>query len=254
MEAKKIASFKRALSPKLMKSMGISSHTSFNDFVSDCLTQENNNNLYTISKGRKRTLEPGMSQPRTTVMAQPNFRPPLPGVRFRPPPQKKTQQQGLKGYKAFKVSLPRTKTGQGSSTGSTTQVKGPCYNYGQMGHFTKSCPRPKKKNDVYPARVHHTTTDDVADGEPVMADTFLVNHHPAVVLFDSRSSHPFMSTTFAHRFNQSSIEVGHKYQISSARAEVFTNHVVRGATLRFEGRDFRAHLIVMPKLSLDGIM
>jgi hypothetical protein len=35
-EAKKIASFKRGLSPKMMKSMGISSCTSFNDFVSDC--------------------------------------------------------------------------------------------------------------------------------------------------------------------------------------------------------------------------
>jgi hypothetical protein len=44
-ETKKIASFKRGLSPKMMKSMGISSRTSFNDFVSDCLTQENDNNL-----------------------------------------------------------------------------------------------------------------------------------------------------------------------------------------------------------------
>lgn len=68
-EAKKIASFKRGLSPKMMKSMGISAHVSFNEFISDCLTQENNNNLYTISKGCKRALESASSQPRTTVMA-----------------------------------------------------------------------------------------------------------------------------------------------------------------------------------------
>jgi hypothetical protein len=37
-EAKKITSFKRGLSPKMMKSMGISSRTSFNDFVNDCLS------------------------------------------------------------------------------------------------------------------------------------------------------------------------------------------------------------------------
>ena len=73
-----------------------------------------------------------------------------------------------------------------------------------------------------------------------MADTFLVNDHPAVVLFDSRSSHSFMSTAFAHHFNQSSIEVGHKYRISSDGAEVFTNRIVRGATLKIEGREFRA--------------
>jgi hypothetical protein len=47
----------------MMKSMGISSRTSFNDFVSDYLTQEKNNNLYALAKGRKRPLESGMSQP-----------------------------------------------------------------------------------------------------------------------------------------------------------------------------------------------
>jgi hypothetical protein len=61
MKAKKIASFKRGLSPNMMKSMGISSRTSFNDFVSDCLTRENNNNPYIVSKRSKRTLESGMS-------------------------------------------------------------------------------------------------------------------------------------------------------------------------------------------------
>jgi hypothetical protein len=59
--------------------------------------------------------------------------------------------------------------------------------------------------------VHLTTADEVANGELVMAGTFLMNNHPIVVLFDSRSSHSFMSTAFAHQFNKSSVEVGHKY-------------------------------------------
>jgi hypothetical protein len=71
-----------------------------------------------------------------------------------------------------------------------------------------------------------------------MAGTFLVKDHLAVILFDFGSSHSFMSTTFAHRFNQSSVEVGHKYRISSTGAEVFTNRIVRGATLKIEGREF----------------
>jgi hypothetical protein len=84
-----------------------------------------------------------------------------------------------------------------------------------MGHFAKFCPRRKKKNDVYPTRVHLSTADEIMDGKLVMDGTFLVNDHPALVLFDSGSSHSFMSTTFGHRFNQSSVEVGHKYRISS---------------------------------------
>jgi hypothetical protein len=187
-------------------------------------------------------------------VTRPNFRPMIPGARFRPPPPKKNQQQGFRGQKAFKVVLPHAKTGPGSSTGGTTQGKGPCYNYGQMGHFAKFCPRPKKKNDVSPARVHLTTTDEVTDGELVMADTLLVNDHPTAVLFDSGSSHSFMSTAFAHRFNQLSVDVRHKNRISSAGAKVFTNRIVRGATLRIDGREFRAQLIVMLGLSLDVIV
>ena len=237
----------------MMKSMGISARTSFNEFISDCLTQENNNNLYTMSKGRKRALESGPSQPRTPVMARPNFRPVLPGARFRPP-QRKTQQQGFKGQKAFKVALPQAKAGQGHSAGNSNQVKGPCFNCDQMGHFAKYCPRPKRKTNVYPARAHHTTASEVIEGGPIMAGTFSVNDHPAVVLFDSGSSHSFMSDAFAHRYNQPSVECGHKYRISSAGADVLTNRAVRGATLRIEGRNFRAHLVVMPGLSLDVIL
>jgi hypothetical protein len=60
-EAKKIASFKRGLNPKMLKSMGTSSRTVFNEFISDCLTQGNNNNIYAASKNRKRAFESGPS-------------------------------------------------------------------------------------------------------------------------------------------------------------------------------------------------
>jgi hypothetical protein len=147
----------------MIKSMGISSLTSFNHFVSDCLTQENNNNLYALAKGRKRPLESRMSQPQTTIVTRPNFRPMIPGARFYPPPSKKNQQQVFRGLKAFKVALPRAKARKESSVGGIAQVKGPCYNCGQMGHFTKSCPRPNKKNNVYPTRVHLTNVDEIID-------------------------------------------------------------------------------------------
>jgi hypothetical protein len=60
-DAKKIASFKRGLSSKLMKSMGNSKCTTFNEFISDALTQENNNKIYAASKIRKRNYEVGAS-------------------------------------------------------------------------------------------------------------------------------------------------------------------------------------------------
>jgi hypothetical protein len=48
--AKKITSFKRGQNPKMMKHVGTNMRTGFNDFVSDCLKQEKNNNVYAASR------------------------------------------------------------------------------------------------------------------------------------------------------------------------------------------------------------
>jgi hypothetical protein len=61
MDAKRIASFKRGLNPKMMKHVGTNTRIMFNDFISDCLKQEKNNNVYTTSKTRKRAFELGPS-------------------------------------------------------------------------------------------------------------------------------------------------------------------------------------------------
>ena len=60
-EEKKIESFKRGLSTKLMKTMANSRCTMYNEFISDALTQENQNNLHAAVKGRKRAAEAGAS-------------------------------------------------------------------------------------------------------------------------------------------------------------------------------------------------
>jgi hypothetical protein len=60
-DAKKIASFKIGLNTKMTKSMGTSTRTTFNDFISDCLTQENKKNLHAMTKNCKRAFELGPS-------------------------------------------------------------------------------------------------------------------------------------------------------------------------------------------------
>ena len=50
--------------------------------------------------------------------------------------------------------------------------------------------------------MHYTTVEEILAGEVVTAGTFLVNQHPAVVLFDSGASHSFMSQIFASKHDQ----------------------------------------------------
>ena len=49
--------------------------------------------------------------------------------------------------------------------------------------------------------MHYTTMEEIPMGEVVTASMFLLNKHPAIVLFDSRASHSFMSQAFASKYD-----------------------------------------------------
>jgi hypothetical protein len=73
--------------------------------------------------------------------------------------------------------------------------------------------------------------EEILEGEPVTAGKFSVNQNPVVVLFDSGSSHSFMSQAFARKHEQLCTDLSYGYHISSAGADVLTNQMVRGTTL-----------------------
>jgi hypothetical protein len=83
-DAKQITSFKHGLSPKLMKTMGTNKCTTFSEFISDVLTQENNNSIYAASKSRKKGFEEGASQSKAPVASRAPFCPPITSAKFHP--------------------------------------------------------------------------------------------------------------------------------------------------------------------------
>jgi hypothetical protein len=141
--AKKIASFKKGLSPKLMRSMGNSKCVTFNEFISDALTQGNNDKVYAASKTRKRNFEADASQSKTPVVSKTQYRSPIANVRYRPPQKKKNQAKtGFR--KGYTVSLPRNNSGQGSS--NVPPANRLCWNCNKPGHWANNCPYPPKQN------------------------------------------------------------------------------------------------------------
>jgi hypothetical protein len=180
-DAKKIASFKRGLSPKLMKTMGTSKCATFNEFTSDALTQENNNSIYAASKSRKRAFEAGASQSRAPVAPRAPSCPPATGAKFRPPQKKAPTKTGFR--KAYTVSLPKGSSSQGSSSVPPSNM--PCWNCNKPGHWARNCPYPKKNANQggCQGHVHYNSIEEIPSDEVVTADKFLVDQHPAVVLF-----------------------------------------------------------------------
>ena len=127
----------------MLKTMGTGTRATFNAYISDCLTQENNNNNYSASKSHKRAFEAGSSQSRALVAGRQRYRPPAPGARFRPPQRRNighpTQQ------KPYKVAIapPKPKAIQAMAPAANNMTKGPCYNCHKMGTLLRNVPTPR---------------------------------------------------------------------------------------------------------------
>ena len=103
--------------------------------------------------------------------------------------------------------------------------------------------------------MHYTAVEEVSTGDVVTVGMFLVNKHLAIVLFDSRASHSFMSQTFASKHDQKIIEVDKGgYSISSAGATISTNQLVRDVLISIQEREYTMDLIVLLGLAIDVIL
>ena len=108
----------------MLNTMGTGTRATFNAYISDCLTQENNNNNYSASKSCKRAFEAESSQSKAPVAGRQQYRPPAPGARFRPPQKRNighpTQQ---KPYKVA-VTPAKPRANQAIAPAANTMTKG----------------------------------------------------------------------------------------------------------------------------------
>jgi hypothetical protein len=64
---------------------------------------------------------------------------------------------------------------------------------------------------------NYTTVEEIPMGEEVLVGTFFLNEHPVIILFDSRASHDFISSTCAKKVMLSMVVAEAPYVISTLR-------------------------------------
>jgi hypothetical protein len=131
--------------------------------------------------------------------------------------------------------MPRPNTSQTPITGNqnvqrTQAAQNPlpgewrCFTYGEKGHFANQCPNPCNRPPLAAAstpaptheansvpvaarqnfihgKVNHVTVEKAQEAPDVVIGTFSVNDLSAVVLFDSRASHSFISAAYVEKYN-----------------------------------------------------
>src|SRR6185437_3059986 len=212
---------------------------------------------------------PRLQQPQ---QYQPQYRPPQ-QYQQRPPHQyPPRQQQAGQGPRlpapparaappappAPQAPRPAAPTGQQASTLARV-----CYHCGQPGHYANTCPRkaqagqqgrPAQPRAPAQARVNHVTAESAAEAPNMVIGTFMVNSHPATVLFDTGATHSFISKSFAEQHGIPVSCMRTAMVVTSPGGQIRTCSICSRVSIVIKGVEFRTSLIVIDSSGIDVIL
>ncbi|WVZ84419.1 hypothetical protein U9M48_031456, partial [Paspalum notatum var. saurae] len=244
--------------PTLLTHLG-RSYDSFNELVDVAIDMEHRLRQAHEDQQKKRLASTPPSSPSQRPRVEYQF--PMHMYYLEEPPQQEQYsgaQQPMSFYSA-PPSPPAPMSPTKSSTGYT------CFKCGKAGHFSRTCHSHQKTSGSVPmgkgkksapkmGQLHYSRLEQVPEGEPVLAGTFLVNDHPTVVLFDSGATFSFISKVYALKHGYEIIELKQRYHITAAGSAISTNHIVRDLCLQVGKESLFISPIVLPQLGIDVIL
>jgi hypothetical protein len=98
------------------------------------------------------------------------------------------------------------------------------------------------------------TTKEAQQAQDIVLGMFLASSHPATVLFDSRASHSFISSTFVAKHHLPITIMKHTMLVSSPESEMRTKHIRLAVSITIRGVDFLANIIILDSKGIDIIL
>jgi hypothetical protein len=97
-------------------------------------------------------------------------------------------------------------------------------------------------------------SDEAQQAQDVVLGMFLVILHPATILFDSRASHSFISSSFVAKDSLPIATMKHIMLVSSPGGEMRTKHICPVVSITIRGVDFPSNLILLDSKGIDIIL
>jgi hypothetical protein len=116
-----------------------------------------------------------------------------------------------------------------------------------------STPMAARQNFVC-GRVNHVTVDEAREAPDVVLGMFLVNSTTAIVLFDSRVLHSFISAAYVEKHNISVVMLNCRMVVSSPGGDILARQVCPKVKIVLRGVEFSANLIVLDSKGIDVIL
>jgi hypothetical protein len=207
--------------------------------------------------------------------AQPQFqsRPQAAGQVFSTPQRQVIQRpNNLQTPAAGNQSVQRTQ-----ATQDPQQADRRCYNCGEQEHYTNQClnscthvnqsaiatptptcgansvPIAAKQNYAH-GRVNHVDVEEAQEAPDVVIGMFLINDTSVVVLFDSGTSHSFISNAYVRKHNLPLALLRCQMIVSSLGGDMPVRQLCPKVNLKIRGVDFVANLIVLELKGIDVIL
>jgi hypothetical protein len=102
--------------------------------------------------------------------------------------------------------------------------------------------------------VNYTTVEEIPTGEEVLAGMFFLNECLVIILFDSRVSHDFISSTCAKKARLYVVAMEAPYVISTLGGWVDADRIILNAPLELARRVLSTDLIILKGQELDVIL
>jgi hypothetical protein len=104
-------------------------------------------------------------------------------------------------------------------------------------------------------KVNHMASDEDPQAQDVVLGMFLTSSHSATVLFDSRASHSFITSSFVAKHNLPIANMKHTMLVSSPGGEMRTKHICPAVSISIRGGvDFSSNLILLDSKGIDIIL
>jgi hypothetical protein len=116
-----------------------------------------------------------------------------------------------------------------------------------QGHVTHLAHGSQKVAVVKNGCINYTMMEDIPEGKPVLMGTFSLNSHSIVVLFDSGTTHDFISKACTQKCKLVIEPISAPYMISTLEGKIFTKQVVMSPPLNLKSRVYKTCLIIVDR-------